>query len=204
MDGRATAGQIGIAPLGPDETGTRRFREGHAEAGAGDDVGGLAHGFGAAGDDHIGITGLDGLGGQSYAFQTGTADFIDGGGGDFLGDPGVDGHLAGHVLAKSRGQNIAEDDFIHLGWVQTDPVQGAFEGGHAQGHRGYIFEHTAETADGCSLSTDDNDFFQTERLLFFKVMIRTRDCYRLHLEFSRTTTGLPIVNFYQDDNRKLW
>ena len=46
--------------------------------------------------------------------HAGAADHADGVGGDGIGNAGLDGDLAGHVLALRSGQDAAEHHLIHL------------------------------------------------------------------------------------------
>ena len=59
----------------------------------------VGHGFGAAGDDDGGGAGLDGLRAEDYGFQARGADFVDCGADCAGGEGGVEGDLAGGVLA---------------------------------------------------------------------------------------------------------
>ena len=85
-----------------------------APAGGGDGVGGRGHVLGAAGHDDVGITGDNGAGTLNDALHAGAADHAHGVGGDLNGNPGLEGGLAGHVLAQAGGQNAAKHDLIHI------------------------------------------------------------------------------------------
>lgn len=72
-----------------------------ALAQGGEVVGDVGHGFGAAGDDAGGVAGHDGLGGEYDGFGAGGADFVYGGADGGVGETGVEGALAGRVLADT-------------------------------------------------------------------------------------------------------
>ena len=63
---------------------------------------GVGHGFGAAGYDAGCCACHYGLGAQDDGFEGGGADFVDGGADDGVGDAGVEGGLAGGVLAETE------------------------------------------------------------------------------------------------------
>jgi len=97
-------------------------------------VWGVGHGFGAAGDDDVGAGGHDGLGAEDHGFDGGGADFVEGGADGGVGEAGVEGTLAGGVLAETGGvlvgcleiergwgrvvvlgrENVAEEDFFDI------------------------------------------------------------------------------------------
>jgi hypothetical protein len=73
----------------------------HAVAGAGffQVVGRHAHGFHAAGHDHIGIAHLDGLGRQHDGLEGRAADLVDRDAFHRIRQAGLDGRLFGRILA---------------------------------------------------------------------------------------------------------
>lgn len=82
-----------------------------AGAEVGEVVGGVGHGFGAAGDDHVGVAGHDGLGTEDDGFDAGGADFVYGGADCAVVEAGAECALAGWVLAN------AEDGVSYAGAV---------------------------------------------------------------------------------------
>jgi len=59
--------------------------------------------------------------------SAGAADHARGVSGDGMGDAGLDGGLAGHVLALGGGQDAAKHDLIHLLGLHAGTVQSLFD-----------------------------------------------------------------------------
>ena len=83
-------------------------------AGLGQQIGGQGHVFGPAGDDQMGVAGLDRLSGHHHGFQAGTADLVDGRRADGRGQTGPDRGLPCHVLTKTGADHVAEDHLVDL------------------------------------------------------------------------------------------
>ena len=83
----------------------------HAKAFArvGKKVGCVGHGFHAAGDGDLGVSGSDGVGGEGNGFEAGAADHVDGEGRDGVGETAAKGGLACGILAEAGGENAAHD-----------------------------------------------------------------------------------------------
>mmetsp|Transcript_4000 Transcript_4000/g.8904 ORF Transcript_4000/g.8904 Transcript_4000/m.8904 type:complete len:307 (+) Transcript_4000:354-1274(+) len=86
--------------------------------GVGEHVGGQGHGLLAAADHHRGIPTLDRLGSQMQRLQPAATDLVychcRGGHGEARGQGG----LPRWVLPGPSGQDLAQDDLIHLLWLQ--------------------------------------------------------------------------------------
>ena len=84
-----------------------------APAGLGQGHGHHAHVFLTAGQHHLCLSGHDRLGAKRDGLEAGAADLVDGEGGGFLGDSGLDHGLAGRVLALAGLEDVAHDDLIN-------------------------------------------------------------------------------------------
>ena len=149
-----------------------------APAGVGGDEGSGAHVLGAAADHHVGIAGQDGTGALNDRLHTGAADHTHGVGGNRVGDTGLDGDLAGHVLAQTRGQDAAEHQLVHLLGLHAGAVQSLFDHNGAQLSGGGVLQAAAEGADGGAAAVDDINF--------------SHDVYYL-LNFYRALRGVPGI-----------
>ena len=118
-----------------------------------------AHVLGAAADHHVGITGQDGAGALDDGLHAGAADHAHGVSGNGVGDTGLDGHLAGDVLALGSGQDAAEHDLIHVFGGNIGALEGLLHhhGAHLGG-RG-VLQGTAEGADSGTAAIDDIQIF---------------------------------------------
>ena len=74
----------------------------------------LAHALLAAGDHDVGVAAGDRLHRQMHRLEPAAADLVDGHGRDPVGQPGVEGGLAGRVLADASGQHLTQDDLVDL------------------------------------------------------------------------------------------
>ena len=98
-------------------------------------VGGMrraAHRFLAAGGDDLGIARHDLLHAQRHGAEAGAAELVDAPGRAFLGDAGMDGGLAGGVLALAGGEDLAEDHLLHFGGLDLGAFHGGLQGDGAQ------------------------------------------------------------------------
>ena len=147
------------APQAVLDQGIDQFPVAHAlaVAGVGQYMRGVGHGFLAPGDDEVGVAAGDGLSGQMYGLEPGAADLVDGHGGGLPGQPGLDGGLAGRVLAGPAGEHLAHDDFIHLVGGDADLFQTGADDQGTQIGGGEGGERTAESADGGAHGGEDDD-----------------------------------------------
>lgn len=92
----------------------------------------VGHGFGTAGYNTGGSASHDGLGGEDDGFGAGGADFVHSGADSGVGEAGVDGTLAGGILAETvgmmnlkgrrawmfgcslSGEDVAVEDFLDI------------------------------------------------------------------------------------------
>ena len=86
-----------------------------------------AHVLHAAGHHHVGVPGLDGLGGEHHGLECRTADLVDGESLHLPGHLGEDGRLLGRVLAVAAGQHLAHDDLVHRRLVDPRPLDGRLD-----------------------------------------------------------------------------
>ena len=130
-----------------------------APAGVGSQEGSGAHVLGAAADHNVGVAGQDGAGALDDRLHTGAADHAHGVGRNRVGDAGLDGDLAGHVLPKTRGQNAAEHQLVHLLRLHAGAVQSLFDHDSAHLGGGGVLQAAAERADSGSAAADDIKIF---------------------------------------------
>ena len=95
-------------------------------------MGRAAHRFLAAGGDDLGIAREDLLHAERHGAKPRAAQLVDAPGGGFLGNAGVDGGLAGRVLALSGSEDLAEDHVVHLGTLDLGTLQRGLQGNGAQ------------------------------------------------------------------------
>ena len=127
-----------------------------AGAGVGQEVRGVGHGLHAAGDDDVGVAGLDHLVGQVDGVEAGQADLVDRGGRDAHGDAGVGGGLAGGDLARAGLDDVAHEDVVDLVGADAGPLERRRDGDTAEiggGHRG---ESARQPPDGRPCAGDDH------------------------------------------------
>ena len=82
--------------------------------------------------DDVSVAGQDGTGALDHGLHAGAADHAHGVGGNGKGNAGLDGDLAGHVLALGGGQDAAEHDLIHLLGLHTGTIQSFLDDDGAQ------------------------------------------------------------------------
>jgi len=82
-------------------------------------VGCAAHGLHAAGDNHRRLVEQHRLRGECHRLQTGATSFVDRVTRHFLRQASLQGGDASRVETEARGQDVSEDDLVHLGGIQT-------------------------------------------------------------------------------------
>ena len=113
-------------------------------AGGRDGVGGSGHVLGAAGHDDVGVAAQNGAGTFNDGLHTGTADHGNSVGGHFLRNTGLDGDLAGHILAKTCGEHAAEHDLIDRLRLHTGAAERLFDNDCTHLGSGDILQAAAE------------------------------------------------------------
>jgi hypothetical protein len=102
-----------------------------AELGAGAHVGevvrGVRHGLSTTSDDDVGTTGHDGLGAEDNGLGSGSADLVDGGADNRVGDTGTQSTLAGRVLTESSREDVTEDDLLDGLGLDTSSLDGMLD-----------------------------------------------------------------------------
>ena len=88
---------------------------------------GLAHALLATGGDNVGVTTGDLLHTERHGAKAGAAQLVHAPGRAFGGDTGIDGSLAGGVLAGTGGEHLAEDHLVDVGTLQPGPLHGSFQ-----------------------------------------------------------------------------
>ena len=152
--------------------GVHQLLVAHASAPAGvqGGEGSGAHVLGAAADHHVGITGQDGAGALDDRLHAGAADHAHGVSGNGIGDTGLDGHLAGNVLALGSGQDAAEHNLIHVFGGDIGALEGLLHHHCAHlGGRG-VLQGTAEGADSGTAAIDDIQIFHSGNFLLHFVL----------------------------------
>ncbi len=126
------------------------------------------HVLGAAGDDDLGVAGLDPAGGGVDRLEAGAADAVDGVGGHLDGQAGLDGGVARDVAVLHDLADAAEDDLVDLLALDAGALDGLPDDGGAEvGGRG-VGEAALEPADGGAHAADDDNVFH--------LMIPPQDC----------------------------
>ena len=148
--------------------GVHQLLVAHASAPAGvqGGKGSGAHVLGTAADHHVGIAGQDGAGALDDGLHAGAADHAHGVSGNGVGDTGLDGHLAGDVLALGGGQDAAEHDLIHVFGGDIGTLEGLL---HHHGAGG-VLQGTAEGADSGTAAIDDIQIFHDGIFLLHLVL----------------------------------
>ena len=118
-----------------------------------------AHVLSTTADNHVGVPGQDGTGALNERLHAGTADHAHGVGGNGIGNAGLDGDLAGHVLALGSGEDAAEHDLIHVLRLHTSAVQGLLDHNRAQLRSGSVLQTAAKGADGGTAAVHDIKIF---------------------------------------------
>ena len=126
-----------------------------APAGVGSGIRSGAHVLGAAADDDIGIAGEDGAASLNDGLHTGAADHAHGVSGNGIGDTGLDGHLAGNVLALGSGQDAAEHQLIHVLRSDICALQSFLDHDGAHVNSGGVLQGAAKGADGGTAAVDN-------------------------------------------------
>ncbi len=121
-------------------------------------IGRHAHVLHAAGYHHIGVTGLDRLGGQHDGFQRGTAYFVDGDAFCFPGHAGLDRCLLGRVLAIAAGKDLAHEHFVYFAFPDTGPFDRFLDHDGPQVRGADGGQRSVETAQRCSHRADNDCF----------------------------------------------
>ena len=118
-----------------------------APAGVGSGIGRSAHVLGTAAHHDVGVAGQDGAGTLNHGLHAGAAHHTHGVGGDGIGDTGLDGDLASHVLAQPCGQDAAEHHLIHVLRSHIGALEGLLhhDGAHLGG--GGVLQGAAKRAD---------------------------------------------------------
>ena len=123
------------------------------------------HVLGAAGNHDVGIAGLDHLGSHVDAVQTGTADNVDGDGGNRDRQAGLDAGLTGDVLAQASLDDAAHVDMVNLLGLDACAVDGFLDDDGAQLSGGDVGQRAAELADGSTAGTGNDDLLHVNSLL---------------------------------------
>ena len=127
-----------------------------AAPGAGEEVRGVGHGLHAAGDDDVGLAGVDHEVGQVDGVHARGAHLVDGGGGHAHGDAGVDGGLAGGDLAGAGLEHVAHEDVLDLLGREPGPLEGALDGEATELGGGEAGERSGELSDRRTGASDDH------------------------------------------------
>jgi hypothetical protein len=120
-------------------------------------VGGERHRFLAARHDDAGIAVGDLLHRDRDGAQPRAADLVEAPGGLVVRDPRVDRRLPGRVLPLRGGEDLAEDDLVHLGGVDLGALERRLDGDRAEIVGGGVGEAAVERADGGAGRADDDD-----------------------------------------------
>jgi|GEM_PF-5809485 len=120
-------------------------------------MGGERHAFLAAGDHDAGVAGFDRLCRERDGAQARPAQLVKADGGALDRDAGVDGGLAGGVLALARGEDLAQDHLVHFFGRDGGLCQRGEDGLAAQFMCRCRAEGAHETAHGGTLGGGNDD-----------------------------------------------
>ena len=139
----------------------------HAEAAARlrEQVGGVGHRFHAAGDDDVGVAGLDGLRGERDGAKARSADHVDGDGADLGREATEDRGLARGILSEARGDDVAHDALVDLAGLELRSLDGFADGDCTEACCGDVGERTLKLAHRGSDARDDHDLIHCFSLI---------------------------------------
>ena len=118
-----------------------------------------AHVLGTTADNDVGVAGQDGAGALDDGLHTGAADHADGVSGDGIGNAGLDGDLAGHVLTLRSGQDAAEHQLIHVLRSDIRALQSFLDDDSAHLGGGRILQGAAKRTDRGSAAIHNIQIF---------------------------------------------
>ena len=136
--------------------GHRLLAELHAVAQPVHVVGRIAHGLHATGHEGLTVTGLDGLRREHHGLQPGSADLVDGVGGDMRRYAPLHGGLARGGLPHAGLHDIPHDHFVDQGDVDPAALQRRTDGDGPELGRGERCEAAEEASDRRAGAGDDD------------------------------------------------
>ena len=112
-----------------------------------------------AGDHDRGGAGGDLLGAERDRSKARAAHLVYAQGGRLHRNARGDRRLPRRILPLARGQDLAHDDLVHLGWLDARPLQRGPDGHLAQRMGGHPGKSAVERADWRTRRADDDDGF---------------------------------------------
>src|SRR3989442_1364953 len=131
-------------------------------AGAGQQVGRICHALHAAGNDNFRVAGLNTLRRKPDGLQSGAANLVYGHRGNIRQKTAAESGLPGRILAQSRRDNVAQDDFVNLLWCQAGALNSRFHNKCAKLRRAHRFQSALKFSDGCTDSANDDGVFHAK------------------------------------------
>ena len=120
-------------------------------------IGGVGHRLHAARDDQVGIAAGEGFGAHDDGLHARSADFVDGGCLDRLGQASLDRGLAGRGLAKPGGEDAAHVDTVDLVARDAGALDGGTDCGGAKVGGGSVGEAALHRAHWGARGRKDDD-----------------------------------------------
>ena len=117
------------------------------------------HVLGAAGDDDLGIAGLDVARRGVDRFQAAAADAVDGDGGRLDRHAGLDGGVARDIAVFHHLTDAAEDDVVHLFGLEARALDCGADGDGAEIRCREVRVGALELPDGRPRAANDHDIF---------------------------------------------
>ena len=141
-------------------------------------MGGLAHGFLAAGHHDAAVAIPDCLSAQRHGAQAGTAHHVDAPGGCADRQARSDGRLARRILALGRRQHLAQDHFADIAGVHLGPAQRRLDHHLAQLMRRQARKCSIERAHRRARARNDHYFFhlKSSGAVFTYPPAKCREC----------------------------
>jgi hypothetical protein len=128
---------------------------------------GEAHILLAAGDDDVGVAGLDLLSAESDCAKSGAANLVHAPGGRLDGDASGDGGLPRWVLPLASGQNLTHDHFIDIRRRDVCAIERSADGDLAERVRWDARKRAVERANRRSRRADDDNILVFHSVLHF-------------------------------------
>ncbi len=157
-------------------------------------MGGLAHRFLAARHHDAAVALGDGLGAERHGPKARAAHHVDAPGRGFDRQPGMDGSLAGRILALGGGEDLAEDHLAHVRPLDLGACERAPDRGHSQDMGGHAPKAPEKGADRGARRRNNHNIVQGRPPKYdcWNMRIKGRECERLCLIWAPNAANASI------------